>query len=377
MSKGSRLYAMAAVVILLLGGIALGFLCFRYLLPLILPFGVAWLLSLLVRPLVDRVAGQRPWLRGVCAALLVLLLTGLLLLGLIKGCARGMSELGRLLRSLSETYPEGGLFSELSGWLTSVSARLPFPEGLRTHAYFEAFCHFLDAAVRESAASLLKTLGEQLPRAIMSMVGQLPSALLFVTSLLLSCYDFSADPQGVGERLGRALPPPWGDGVRVWCRRIKRAVTGYLRAYLLLGLITFLEMLVGLRVLGMPYALLMAGVIALVDLLPLLGAGAVLIPWGLVTLASGDTSVAAGLLGIFGIHTLLRQIWEPRLVGRELGLSPLTSLLAVYVGWRLFGVWGMLLSPLLAMVIKEGLGGSSSETEQKNLGKCDKKAKIP
>ena len=187
----------------------------------------------------------------------------------------------------------------------------------------------------------------------MSFVGQLPSVLIFTTSLLLSCYYLSAHPDSPGKRLEDLLPEAWQTAFGSWRGKIKKALSSYLRAYVILSLLTFGEMFLGLSILKIPYAFLMAWVIALVDFLPLLGAGAVLVPWAAVCFITGDGGLATGLLVIFGIHTLLRQIIEPRLVSHELGLSPLVSLVALYAGWRLMGVGGMIAAPLLVMIAKE------------------------
>ncbi len=86
--------------------------------------------------------------------------------------------------------------------------------------------------------------------------------------------------------------------------------------------------------------------------LPLLGTGVVLIPWAVVSFFIGDMRLGMGLLILFGVSSLVRQFTEPRLLGAELGLHPLVSLLAVYAGWKLFGVWGMMLAPFGALWAK-------------------------
>ena len=93
--------------------------------------------------------------------------------------------------------------------------------------------------------------------------------------------------------------------------------------------------------------------VALLDALPLLGTGTVLIPWALVRMAAGDVALGLGLLGLYGAAALIRNILEPKLLGAQLGLSPLLTLVAIYAGWRLGGFWGMLLLPMGAMVLSQ------------------------
>ena len=106
----------------------------------------------------------------------------------------------------------------------------------------------------------------------------------------------------------------------------------------------------------MPYAFLLALLIAAVDFLPLLGTGVVLIPWGIICLILGQVRLGIGLLILYGVTTLIRQVLEPKLIGEGLGLHPLLSLLSMYAGLRLFGVWGMILAPLVAAGIKSVAG---------------------
>ena len=353
----------AAAVIVVSFGLAIGvWLVFKYALPILLPFLVALFLSAAVRPLVGRLAGNRPVPRGLLTGFLVLLFTGLAVFGIAKGCERALTELGRLMEGLSrEDSGISRFFGEVSGWMTSLSAHLPFLDRFEDHPAFDQICGYLDDTVRDWATSALETLGQRVPAFLMTLVGRLPSVLIFLTTLLLACYYISAHPSPPGERLEKLLPPSWQTGCYVWRVKLKKALAGYVRAYVVLGLLTFGEMFLGLSVLKVPYAFLLAWVIALVDFLPLLGAGAVLVPWAVACFFTGNGGLATGLLVVFGIHTLLRQIIEPRLVSRELGVPPLASLVAVYAGWQLFGVGGMIVAPLVVMIGKELLESKRQE----------------
>ena len=118
-------------------------------------------------------------------------------------------------------------------------------------------------------------------------------------------------------------------------------------------LLTFGEVAVGLLVLRVDLALLAAGLAALVDALPIFGAGTVLVPWALWSLLDGDWPLALGLLILYGVVTLVRTLLEPKLVGKRVGLHPLAALAAMYVGFQVFGVAGMILAPLGAVVGKQ------------------------
>ena len=113
--------------------------------------------------------------------------------------------------------------------------------------------------------------------------------------------------------------------------------------------VTWAVVSLGFLLLRIPYGLLWAVLVALVDAFPVLGTGTVLVPWSLVCFLQGDSARGIGLLGIYGAATLIRSALEPKLVGKHLGLDPLVTLIALYTGYKLWGLMGMLLAPLLAV----------------------------
>ena len=326
----------------------------RYLLPVFLPFLAARLMAAVLRPVLDITAGKRQPTRKITAAVLLILFVGLGMFLLWKGLERGLRELGRLMEGLSGGYSEIGLFGEeVASGMTDFISHLPWGDRLAKHPLFDGVCAYLSNAVISAVSNALNTLSQSLPSTALSIAGRLPALLLFSTTFLLSSYDFCAAASSPETRLIACLPPTWAVRCEAWRKKLQKALGGYLRAYVLLGFLTFAEMLLALSILRLPYALLLAALIALLDFLPVLGVGTALVPWAVACLLSGRGGLGTALLVIFGVHTLLRQILEPRMIGRELGLSPLASLVAVYAGWKLFGVTGMILSPLAVMMIKE------------------------
>ena len=105
----------------------------------------------------------------------------------------------------------------------------------------------------------------------------------------------------------------------------------------------------GLLLLQIPYGPLWAFLVALLDAFPILGTGAVLVPWSLISFLQGNNLQAFGLLGVYAVVTITRTVLEPRLVGAQLGLDPLVTLICFYAGFRLWGILGMILAPMLAV----------------------------
>ena len=124
-----------------------------------------------------------------------------------------------------------------------------------------------------------------------------------------------------------------------------------LGGYILILFITFLELFFGMLILKIPYAGIVALIIAVFDILPVVGTGTILIPWFFIDLALGRTGQAIGILIIYIIITVVRNVLEPKIIGKRIGLFPLVTLISMYVGLKLFGIYGMLIVPLTIVVL--------------------------
>lgn len=352
---------LAAILFCAAAGAFALWLSFRYLLGIVLPFLLAWLLSRLIKPLTERICHRGRVPRGVCAAGLVVLTVGLASGLVIGGVRRGLRELSSLMGELAaDTEGLTAAVESVLARVESLSAHIPLLRRFEDAPFYAELCASVDRLVESGVARLTETVTARLPAAAMTVAGFVPAAFVFITVTLLACYYFTADDGRIGKSvsayLSRITPAPLGDRLPSMGRRLRRMGRQYLRACLLLGLLTFLQAFIGLAVLGVPYAFLLALLIAAVDFLPLLGTGVILIPWGIISLLLGQVKLGIGLLILYGVTTLIRQVLEPKLIGDGLGLHPLVSLLAMYAGLRLFGVGGMILAPLVAAGIRSVAG---------------------
>ncbi len=320
-------YAGAVVTV---GGILLLLrLCLPALLAVSLPFLFAWGLALLVRPLSEMIGrktviSQR--VLRVCLAVLAFLLIGI---GVFLVFRRLWRELGDLLAYLSENSEQIGAVTErIEKWLS----HLPLPSGAPSPF------SMLSSAVSDALTSLSRFVG--------SLLIRLPSLLLFLLVTVIASVYFALDLERINAAALRLLPERCREGALRLRGALARGCAVYLRSYALLFCMTLALVLVGFLLLGVRYAFLLALLVALVDLLPILGVGCALCPWAAVCLMMGQTGRGAGLLLLWLTVTVARQVAEPRLVGGRLGLPPLLTLFAMYAGLKLFGILGMLLAPL-------------------------------
>lgn len=322
-------------------------------LRLLLPFLLAILPALLIRPIaafLERKCHMRQKTASIFLLLLLLLLSTVLVVG---GCQRLVRELQRLAQQVGS---DGALWSErLSGWidaLSRLSEHIPFLSRLKGDAELSAFWVQVDAKLAEILSDAITRYSARIPEVIAAIIRAIPGALIFFVTFLLSAFYFCADLSGISRSILAMLPPRFQ---AYWGRsrdKLARMGGNYLRAYFSLFLLTFFELFVGFSLLRLPYTFLPAILIALVDILPVLGVGTVLVPWGLIELLRGQTGTGTGLLVLCAIMILVRQLLEPRIVGKSIGLHPLATLFAAYAGLQLFGLVGMLLGPAVALLVK-------------------------
>ena len=337
MPENKHLKFLLTVAYLALGGAAL-WLALHFLLALLLA-------ALLERPVtffMDRLRLPRWAAAALCTVLLLLAVGAVLFLCVWRLWYEGSLLLGRL-PSLLSALPSLGAPLERWAYRFIIAAPPQMQEPLR-----EA----LETLAAQSAA-LPDWLYRTLSTWTVSALAALPDWGLFLFTTGLATYFTSAGRPALLAFLRRQAPPSWRPALRTGCRRFRATAGGWLKAQGMLMLITFGELTLGFLFLGVDLSILLAALTALVDALPVFGTGTVLIPWALLELLSGRFSMALGLFVLYLIVSLVRSLLEPKLVGDRVGLPPLAALLCMYVGFRAFGVVGMVLSPLAAILIKE------------------------
>ena len=209
--------------------------------------------------------------------------------------------------------------------------------------------------------NMLTAFTERVTGGVASALRALPSLLFGLLVWVIASFYSSVEFEATTRALSLLVPSVLADKLPQWRARAGEIFRRYLKAYLLLFALTFGELLVGFLALGVRYVFLLALVTALLDALPVVGVGAVLIPFSILSFAGGDTFRGVGLLILYILMTVVRQIAEPHLVGKSLGLHPLLMLFSFYVGLKLFGVAGIFIGPVLAVAVKGFFEGRQKE----------------
>lgn len=319
-----------------------------------LRFALVWLLPFLPALAVAAWA-ERPlqWVRRkmhltrpFLAAVVTLTVTALTV-------GTAVAILGALWRQLMDLLAQAPqLLAALPTMLGDITARLEEFRVTLPHASRQAMNEAL-TALGNALGSTAVNLSASLLEGVKSWMGKLPGLLLFcVTAVMALFFTVSGYPQ-LKQFLIRQIPIDKRAAAQSLKEGALGAVWRWARAQVLLITVTFLELLAGFLLLRRDYALLLSFLIALLDALPIFGAGMVLLPWAAVLGLVGDMAGALGLTALYVIVWLVRSVLEPKILGKSGGLPPLPSLLAIYVGFRAAGVAGMILGPLVLLLIKE------------------------
>ncbi len=316
-----------------------GYFIFEYLLPVIFPLICAFFASWCVWRVAVKIHSFTGIPRGICSFFLVTL--SLILLGCVVVFVfrQLFAEATRLLSGLSR---EDGLWQNLKR-LEDIPAIYPVIK------YSEEFADYVTPLISRGLELLTSYIGT----VIGSIIKATPNAFLGGVVTVLFVYYASIDFDRIGKTLGAIIPKRICPRASELRKRVLKAVGGYLRAYGIIFALTFFEILAGLLVLCPQYCFIGAFCIAAVDILPVFGAGFVLIPWGVVCLLTGNIFRGVGLLVLYLAVTVVRQIIEPKIIGGSLGIHPLLTLTGIFFGYRLFGVAGMLTAPLIICVLRE------------------------
>lgn len=308
------------------------------------PFIIAFVFSSLIEPLVKFIETKLRISRKIGSVFSILVVLGAIfaILGLL--ITRLVKEIINVYNSLNITF-EGiaDFFDNVIREANSLFVRLP-----------EQVSEGINNAINNLSNNLsnfLKPIVDFATGTIQFAIS-LPQVLIFIVVTILATYFMSSDKHRIARFLDSQIPSEWLRNTRNVTNNLFAALFGWLKAQLILMTITFSEVLVGFLIIGIENALLLALIIALVDALPILGTGSILLPWAVIDLLSGNTRQGISLALLWLIIIFVRQLIEPKVVGQQIGIHPLFTLFGMYLGLQFMGVLGMFLGPIAIVVTK-------------------------
>jgi sporulation integral membrane protein YtvI len=320
---------------ILVATLVIAFIAFKLVIPYFLPFLLGLILALAMDPLV-RLFLKLKMSRAAASGLALLVTMGVSGVLLWLAISTLIWELARFLANLPSF---SGIIKEqalrLTQKLESFSAGLP-PE----------FVTQLDKNTVKVSELLSNTLSS-LASETLRLITHLPNQLLIVVIMLVATYFISKDLVKIKKRIENAIPPEFHSKLRFMADDLYRASLGYIKAQIILALISTLVIMIGLAVIGAEYILSISLLAGLFSPVPVLGVGAVFIPLIIFNLVTGNTYMAVGLSILFAVVIVIKHALEPKVLGESIGLEPLAVLISLYVGYELLGVYGIIMGPFI------------------------------
>ena len=309
-----------------------------------MPFVIGWFIAYLAYPLVGWLESRVKIKKKLGSALIIILViaivAGLGYLGIVK--------LAREIQMALNNAPD--LYQDLEAGFREIGERFQgvyrmLPENIQNG--WNSLIQNMD----ERVGGVIAGIGNPAVEATGNVVKRIPGILVSVIVALVSAYFFTAQREEIIQWSKKVAPKAIEARMSMVMYNLKYAVGGYFTAQFKIMAVVGLILLCGFLILGVDYAFLLAILIAFLDFLPFFGTGTALIPWAVYKFFVMDIKIAIALLIIYGITQLVRQIIQPKLVGDSIGLSPLLTLILLYVGYRVGSLLGMILAVPIGMII--------------------------
>lgn len=309
--------------------------------PLIVAFAMAALMETPVRLLM-----RYRWKRGAAAAVITLALLGTLAVLTAKLTSLGIQTAAGFAKDVPQLMENVSRIAEAMNEKAEQFASSA-PESVQEYI----------AAAVESFGRVIYTFPELASRKALDILGKAaagsPTIFLFLVTAGIGTYFFSAAFPETLAFIAAQLPQQAVERLRCVRADLKKSFGGFMKAQLILMGMTFFQLVIAFMLLKIPDAVEIAAVTAIIDALPVFGTGIVLLPWAAYCAVSGDMHLALALLLSWAVVNLVRNCAQAKLLGDQIGLDPIASLLAIYVGFKIWGVGGMLVFPILLVTLKQ------------------------
>lgn len=335
---GKRVLKILLIILMTYLGIKLAFFY--------MPFLIAFVISLIIEPAVRYLMKKMNLTRKMSAIIIFIIFFSILIGMIAWGIVSLISESTNLLQALNiyidKAYTQ---VQEIIGKLE-----------INKISFSNNVLNIMDNASREILLKISTWLTSFLTNLI-NVITSIPTISIYTIITILALYFICTDKIYILDFMEQHFPKKWVQKVLTHIKEISRSLGGYLKAEAILILVSFFISVIGLylfKFIGMniQYPLLIALGIGFVDALPILGSGSVMVPWAVISSLNGDIRLGIAIIILWIIMSLIRQLLEPRIVSGKIGIHPIFTLIAMYTGFKIIGVMGMLLGPIVLIIFK-------------------------
>ncbi|WAH36584.1 sporulation integral membrane protein YtvI [Alicyclobacillus dauci] len=335
-----RYYWRVLEVFLMLAFIVVFALLLGFLMKYILPFVIGWIFAILLIPIVRWMEHRS--IPRLTAVLIVLVCTVALVLavsaGIVIGTAREASAF--LVNSQAFVHVESNFIQEKLVATQVLYGQLPTQLSNQIDTTLQQFARGIEASVSRFVSSVLGSFAH------------LPETLFVGVIGVVTTFFILLRRERMMKSFFRIVPPGWDKKLNSILSDMSRAFLGTIRVQFILMCMSAVLGVIGMYVLGIPYAVLLGILFALTGLVPMLGSALLTVPWAIGALLLGDVSMAIKVIGLQLVISLIRHMVEPKILAESVGLDTLSTLFALYVGLKLIGVVGLFIGPILLIGAK-------------------------
>lgn len=311
-----------------------------YGLPVVMPFLVALILAEFINPVVNWLSAKAKIPRTLSVSIILLILVALIATLMTVGIGYLVEDIEDLIDRLPYLYATGlDLSSRFAEQFKELHDTLPTTIQEQLNTNLTALQKNLDTYL----GNLAKLLG---------LITSLPSFLINVMVAFIATFFIARDRNEINAFLLSLFPTGWRPALRQVKNQVWSSAIGWGKAQLMLIMLTMIQSIIGLSLIGSHYAVLVGMAIGFVDVLPIVGPGAIFLPWAVYSFLFGSKAFGVKLLVLYAVVTTVRQVLESKVVGDQVGLHPLAVLMAIYLGIIFFGALGVIFGPLLAILLK-------------------------
>jgi len=316
-----------------------------------MPFVIAWIIAMIASPMAKFFEEKLKIKRKAGSVVVIVVVLGIVILAVYLIGSKLVRELIGFIDDLPQMWDSlQADFNEIAENLDIIYRRLPKD--------VQNTWNNITAGASEWIGSFISSISTPTLAAVGNFAMQLPTVIIGIIMCLLGSYFFVAEKDQMTDVLQKVMP----ESVLLRFRQIKgslfKAVGGYFKAQLKIEIWIYLLLVIGFLILGIDHVLLISLGVAVMDFLPFFGTGTIMVPWAIVEFMSSDYKMTIGILLIWGVSQLVRQIIQPKIVGDSIGVAPIPTLFLLYIGYMLGGVLGMIVSVPLGLIIwtlyKEG-----------------------
>ncbi|MBD5459678.1 MAG: sporulation integral membrane protein YtvI [Lachnospiraceae bacterium] len=361
MDTSAKKYIKAVVNILIaLAGLLLVILLLPKVIVFFMPFVIGWIIACIASPPVRFFEEKMKIRRKAGSAFVIIVVIGLVVLCMYLVGGKLIRESISFVNDLPEMWE--GLEKELDDIANNLSVVLQ-----KLPVDVQDMWNNIEQQTSAFVMEMVSRAGSPTIAAVGNFAKSLPPIIIGVIMCLLSSYLFVAERKTVSETVARIMPESLLYRWRMIKRVTVKAVGGYFKAQIRIEIWIYLLLVIGLLILKVNYVFPVALVIAFLDFLPFFGTGTIMVPWAIIKFLSADYKMTIGLLIIWGVGQLVRQLIQPKIMGDSMGMPPLPTLFLLYIGYRVGGVVGMIIAIPIGIIVVELYKGGAFETTQNSI----------